>query len=134
MTTLHGEQALVGDIVYDCARGPGKIKAVSKNCLHVQFNGCNVLKYSCDGFTGKNKKPTLFWQPLPTELMKLLAKSTCKADLQLQVIRTNVKLMDELICADCPEENPYDCCEEEVPECCPSDPCEPSPLKILKSW
>lgn len=132
MTTLHNDPAFVDDVVFDAVDGPGKIKAVSAHCIHVQFGKCGVKKYTRDGFTGKRCRPTLFWHnPYPI----VFAKNACKAALQNEIIKTNLKLMGHLIDADCPESCPPqwdDCCAPDT--CIPADSCETETLKILKTW
>lgn len=133
MTTLHNDPAYVDDIVFDAVDGPGTIKAVSKNCLHVQFGKCGIKKYTRDGFTGKRCRPTLFWHnPYPI----VFAKNACHAALQNEILKTNLQLMNTLIKADCPDDGPNcytddDCCPEPQ-SCIPPDPCETETIKILK--
>lgn len=132
MTQLHNDPVYVDDVVFDAVDGPGKVKAVSANCIHVQFGKCGVKKYSRDGFTGKRCRPTLFWHnPYPI----VFAKNACHAALQNEVLKTNLKLMEHLIKADCPEHEDA-CCEDpcQPQSCIPEDPCEPETIRILKTY
>lgn len=113
---LHGQPVSIGDRVYDEQDGWGCVESVTCSCLWVKVGKRSMRKYTFDGWTGRRKKPTLFFHPQPR---LILSKDPCKALEQRKLLEEYIDLLNRMCpddpvtmvceCAQC-SENPCGCC------------------------